>query len=107
MQADPNADRGKEPVVCILPVKQQFTAIAATTTAAAAAANTTAGANSNDAAQNVNQLVMIVQTKSIELWDWRGQQETFVWSQELALTLRALVSLVRYTALPLDCKWKC
>jgi hypothetical protein len=67
--------------VCLLPLKQ----------AAVAAA---AAADVADSADSVHQLVLCVRESSVELWEWRGQQESFLWSQELPLTLKQQVRLL-------------
>ena len=66
--------------MCLLPLKQ----------AAVAAA---AAADVADSAESVHQLVLFVRESSVELWEWRGQQESFLWSQDLLLTLNKQVRL--------------
>jgi hypothetical protein len=78
MQTDPSKQRGHQPVVCLLPLKQP---------AAVAAADAAATADS------VHQLVLCVRDSSVELWEWRGQQESFIWSQDLLSTLKQQVCL--------------
>jgi hypothetical protein len=80
MQTDNSKLRGRQPVVCLLPLRQPAAAVAA--------------ADAAVAADSVHQLVLCVRDDSVELWEWRGQQESFIWSQDLFSTVKQQVCVL-------------
>jgi hypothetical protein len=79
-QTDNSKLRGRQPVVRLLPLRQPAAAVAA--------------ADAAVTADSVHQLVLCVRDDSVELWEWRGQQESFIWSQDLLSTMKQQVCLL-------------
>jgi hypothetical protein len=80
MQTDNSKLRGRQPVVSLLPLRQPAAAVAA--------------ADAAVTADSVHQLVLCVRDDSVELWEWRGQQESFIWSQDLFSTVKQQVCVL-------------